>query len=288
MFERAVICTDLSEESDKLISLAPRLKEIGLRETVLAHVIDIFSDPKGAAFDAAGGVFERQATDLEACGLKVRVDVPVGHVSYSVQDVAKRADADLLVVGGRGLGIFNDAFSGSVASDLVRTTSLPVLLGLDHALADGRAAMWSPFENVLFPTDFSSAADHAYERLRGCVENGAQRLTLLHVQDSARLAIEGAKRVREYDTTDTLRLEKLRLELLDRGAVEVRTAIVHGNPGSEVATRAASGHWSLVVMGSRGRTQTVDRFLGAVSDAVIRKTMCPVLLCPPTAGLPLH
>lgn len=276
MYSCAVFCTDLSDASDHVIALAPEVAQLGVREAVLTHVVDVFSSPPTDRLQGPEGdtMFERQIRALEAEGMRVRVDVPVGHVSYSVEEVARRCGADLVVLGGRGLGIFQAAFSGSVSSDLVRISTRPVLLGLKHP--DGMPLL----ERVLFPTDFSESAARAREALEVVVGVGVRSVHLLHVQDSTRLAGATTHTLRDYDTTDMTRLEKRRVRLLDLGADEVTTEIAHGHPSEIVAKTAASGEYTLVVMGGRGRTQTADRFLGSVSDAVIRRSACPVLLFP--------
>ncbi len=276
LFRVAAVCADLEEPVDRVVSLGRDVYELGVREVVLVHVVDAFGDrsrigPPGPEADRA---FSDQIAALESLGLKVRVDVPVGHVSYSLEDVSDRFGADLVAVSGRGLDALGSASDRAVSSDIARVSTRPVLASV------GRRREGSILDRVLFPTDFSEAATTA----RGCLEQsmrwGSRSVHLLHVQDIARLGTAPGI-LREYDTTDTLRLEKRRQRLLDLGAREVTTSIVHGDPAAEVAMAAASGGYSLVMMGSRGRSQTTDRFLGAVSAGVVARAACPVLLASP-------
>ncbi|MFW5915552.1 MAG: hypothetical protein ACOCTQ_03655, partial [Planctomycetota bacterium] len=55
---------------------------------------------------------------------------------------------------------------------------------------------------VLFPTDFSDNADHAFGWLREVVRNGARHVTLLHVQDETKIGKHLEHRLDEFNEID--------------------------------------------------------------------------------------
>lgn len=276
MFRCAVFLTDLGEGCGRVISLGRDVRALGVTDAVLVHLVDIFGRTDGGRLRSPSrdDLFTEQLEALERLGLRVRVDVPVGHVTYSVEEVASRHDADIIVVGGRSLGLFESAHSGGVSADLARISARPVLLGPSHP--DEVPLL----DRVLFPTDFSETAAMARQVLERSVAAGVRSVHLLHVQDMARLAGTPTSDMREFDARDTVRLEKWKRRLLARGAEEVTTEIVHGHPVEVVSAAAADGGFSLIVMGRRGRSPGPERLLGSVSDAVIKVATCPVLLAP--------
>lgn len=282
MFEKAVICTDLGSESDALVSCAGTLSALGLRQAVLTHLVDVFGSTPGGAMSTGGAeeTFARQMALLEARGITVRVEAPLGHPAFSLEEVRKRHGASLIVIGSQGRGMFDQPLSGSISSDLVQLSEAPVLVA---SFVDGpdEGDMAGLLGNVLLCTDFSSAAHRAFEMVVGLASRGIARVTLCHVQDSPRIESYGGDVLAEYDRRDAVRLAQLRERLVGAGVAEVVTEIVHASPVREIADRAESGEYSLVILGSRGRAeQREDGLLGGVSDRALRRACSPVLLIP--------
>jgi len=114
VFERAVICTDLSPSSESIVACAGALGVLGVQEAVLTHVVDI-EHAEAMAFDAeASAIFSRQAEQIEQAGIQVHIDTNVGFPPYAIEEIAEKHAAGLIVIGSRGKGLFVAAFSGSV------------------------------------------------------------------------------------------------------------------------------------------------------------------------------
>jgi len=280
VYEKAVVCTDLSEESAALVACAAGLRALGLNEVVLTHVVDVFSGDRASVSARAEAAFERQVEMLEARGLRVKVEAPLGHPAFSVREVAALHGASLVVAGTHGASMLAAPFSGSVSSDLVAVSRTPLFVA---ALMPGESSVPDVLEHVLVATDFSDAAESAFETAVGLVEVGARQFTLLHVQDVARIMEREWRTVEEFDRTDTIRLEQMRERLMAAGADRVETHLVHGSPAEELRCRGAAGVYSLIVMGSRGRSERTDAVLGRVSDRAMRATHTPILFVPRTA-----
>lgn len=282
MYDKAVICTDLSADSDALVSCAVHLRPLGLRAAVLTHVVDIFSPAPGARGAAeCDSAFQNQVQILESQDVSVTVDMPLGHAAFSLDEVSRRHDAGLIVVGSKSTGWFGAPFSQEGASDAVKFSRTPVLLASTKAV-QRRLSSECPslLDNVLYATDFSDTAEQAFEHLAYAVKMGAKRITLLHIQDTEILKNVAESCASEFDRRDALRLLKIRDRLAKFGSAEVSCEIVSGRPIEEVSRRTAGGEYSYVVLGSHGRSYCAAGPLGGVSDAVIRDSVVPVLLVP--------
>lgn len=291
MFDKAVICTDLTADSDRLVGCAGALRVLGVREAVLTHVVDVFSGGAAAlpGRGAAEDTFERQLAMLEDSGFDVHVEAPMGHPAFSLEEVRRRHAASLIVVGSHGKNVFRGPFSGSISSDLVQLSESPVFvanLNEGDDAASSALVCARVLGRVLFCTDFSDSAEQAFVELRALARQGAREFVLLHVQDRDRVSRAPRDLLPEYDRRDAVRLAHMRTELLDAGAESVEIRIIYGVPGPEIAERAASGEFTLVVMGSRGRGSTRDAFLGGVSDQAVREAQTPLLLVPAREPLP--
>ncbi len=275
MFRNAVICTDLSSSSDGIVRCAEQLGILGISDAVLVHVIEI--DRPGSLPGPDGdAIFSRQAEELERAGIIVRIDTAVGYAPYEIERIAVEHEAGLIVAGSHGKGLFDGVMSGSVSSDLIRIAERPILLTApaseDHPEAVGGtcAAMLG---NILFPASHDHACEHATRLMLGLAQRGPAAVTLLHVVEQGKAQEVSADEVHA-------RLATFADQLRDAGAGEVRVRMLLGDAERLISQAAASGEFSLVVMGPScedGSETTLDN----VTGAVLQKTTVPVLLAPP-------
>jgi len=108
----------------------------------------------------------------------------------------------------------------------------------------------------------------------------AKKVTLLHVQDAAKISPHLDDKVEEFNRLDKARLEGMKKLLQDRGDIEVDVIVKYGSPAVEIIKTIEEGSIPLVVMGSQGRGYVKEFFLGSVSANVARKAHSSVLLIP--------
>ena len=60
--------------------------------------------------------------------------------------------------------------------------------------------------------------------------------------------------------------------------VKVKTLLLEGNAVEQIVKEAKEGDFNLIVISARGLSQIKEILLGSVSDGVIRKAPCPVLV----------
>jgi len=278
MFDTAVVCTDLTSDSDALVRCAGGLGVLGVRQAVLTHVVDIFHDPQGATMRGreAEDTFERQCSDLERSGYNVRVEAAVGHPAHAVDEVRRRHSAALIVVGSHGRGIFGQSRPGTLDAGELHASGTPIFVAsLDPEIDPGASEVVGSrvLGKVLLCTDLSASSEHAFMQARALARLGAREFVVAHVIGAAGPAMQGG------DHTRAERLAQMRETLLDAGAETVEVLVLYGSPAEELSRQAASGEFTLVVLGG-ARGGRYGGLTGHVGDRVMQDARTPVLLVP--------
>lgn len=142
-------------------------------------------------------------------------------------------------------------------------------------------------KTILVAIDFSENAEAAFDVAYDLARQLGAKLSALHVQDenTLRTAIrEGL--LDDYATDEELeaavkKLNEDRLTNLlakaDPTQLEISRTLRRGDPRSVIVDCAAKANADLVVVGRRG-VSLIDRVVGHVTDSVIRKSPCPVVI----------
>lgn len=139
------------------------------------------------------------------------------------------------------------------------------------------------FRTALFPTDFSDVSRKALDCIQELHQGGLQRIVLLHVIDR-----RGLDALERYAAADSLPLEQRILQEaeeelrtltreLEQSGLQVSTQVAVGFPVGEIL-KAESGDVDLIVIGSHGKSNVEEMFLGSVSEKVVRRCTKPVLI----------
>jgi nucleotide-binding universal stress UspA family protein len=137
---RILVATDGSEEATLAAMTAAELAYRTNSELHLVSVADTFSsyyvkhDPGPAenVQQRAREVLDDQVKEIEQSGGEVtrkHVRVSERHPSNDIVRIAEEIEADLVVMGSRGLGGIRRALMGSVSDSVVRHAHCPVLVG---------------------------------------------------------------------------------------------------------------------------------------------------------------
>lgn len=274
MFSLAIVATDLGPSSGGIIACASKLGILGVREAVLVYAIDLERVPSPAD-DAA---FARQIESLEQAGIRVHVETPLGYPPHAIVMLAEQYGAGVIVMGTHGQGLFHTGFSGSISSDVVRLSPVPVLL-----MPSTRAVDTTPdvdtcariLTSVLVPVDVFESSERACSLACSFVPRGIERMELLHVTP---FTFEAVREGREAQATE--RLEALARRARGRGVRHVHTTVVRGEATEVLPQRITSGDYTLVVLAPRTK-DLPDGGIGSVASAVIRASSTPMLLAPP-------
>jgi nucleotide-binding universal stress UspA family protein len=137
MFTSIVWATDGSEHAERAL---PYVKELARAEgaaIAIVHVVERIEGggavglPRRADESEIQSQLEKMAAELSEEGFSVSLDIrgDVGaRPAHEVVNVAREADADLIVVGSRGLSAIGGLLLGSVAHRLLHLAPCPVLV----------------------------------------------------------------------------------------------------------------------------------------------------------------
>ncbi|WP_173064748.1 universal stress protein [Sulfurimicrobium lacus] len=288
MFERFIVATDLSPASDAVVGCLAGLRVLGASHALLLQCLDM-QQATSIALSYTTSVLDdylaRQKARLEGQGFEVETRIVPGFAKSEVNRIAREEDYGLVVVGSHGHSMLGEALLGGVASEVLHGAGQPILvMRLERNKDTGEVCVLPAgcdlAAHVLFPTDFSENADLAFTVVENMAAAGTRRITLMHVQDSARLAPHLAQRLTEFDAIDHGRLEELKARLVAKGVADVDIELRAGKPFLEIVNVAKARGVHLVVMGSQGRGFVPELFLGSVSHEVARHANAPVLLVP--------
>jgi nucleotide-binding universal stress UspA family protein len=140
------------------------------------------------------------------------------------------------------------------------------------------------FKRILYPTDFSDVSKKALGYIKQLKESGSEMVVVLHVIDQ-----RGMEALEQYAVANTLELERsiiddAKKELktieddLKRSGFKVKTKIKTGVPLREILRTEEEEDVSVLVIGSHGKSNLEEIFLGSVSEKVARKCKSPVLI----------
>jgi nucleotide-binding universal stress UspA family protein len=135
MFERMLVAVDGSPASEKTLSVAVDMAKRYGSEVAVAHVRE-YERYEGSDVDLGPPIPAEQLVKsalaafvdagVEAKGTIRRVDS--GQTPEQIVEAAKEFEADLIVMGSRGMGELKSLFLGGVANKVVHLATCPVLL----------------------------------------------------------------------------------------------------------------------------------------------------------------
>lgn len=185
--------------------------------------------------------------------------------------------ADLVVVGTRGLGPFSAALLGSVSDEIVDHATCPVLVARRPSI-----------ERVILAEDGSIGARAAADVLTWPIF-ARSHVRVVTVSQAVVHDVGGSEpphlataheRHREVGI-DLAALDALARSSADRLAAAGLTTEIdvrHGDPAQEIIAAAMDGHADLIVMGTRGRTGFERLLLGSVARKVLHHAPSSVLV----------
>ena len=140
------------------------------------------------------------------------------------------------------------------------------------------------FKRILYPTDFSDVSKKALASVKQLKESGGETVILLHVIDERQIqAIERfVSENSENLTNDIIESVSQEMEFIEKELAEsgfqVKSRLEVGNPLREILKVEEEEDVSLIIVGSHGKTNLEEIFLGSVSEKVARRCTKPILI----------
>lgn len=256
-FRRLVVGTDGSDSARRAVDHAARLAAGIGAELVVTHALPRRPRPAGdrdrlTASYYIGTSILRDAAAWYRDRVAVRPLLREGPAANALIAAAREEQADLLVVGNRGLGT-RRLLIGNVPSRVAHHAPCTVLIVHTTDAIDD-----DPYRKVLVATDGSPTA-------AGAVAAGGKLAAVLEAE------------VRLLHVGDLVRGATVLEEAARSLPVRALGRTVAGEPGARIVEIAGEEHCDLIVVGDKGMTGS-RRLLASVPSRVARHAPCHVLL----------
>lgn len=222
-------------------------------------------------------MLEREKAALSPVWGTVDTRLVRGHAAESIVGMADQLKVDLIMMGSRGLTDVRAFLLGSVSRKVVVHAGCPVLLVKKRVPV---------LRRIVVGMDASKDARAGLEFLLQMPVPEAAHLTVVSVvpplpieasleppSEPTFLDLVRAPLIEEANT-----IAKQAAERIAKAGFTVTTTVVHGHPSHEIVKLAEAERADLVVVGSRGLSDTTRFLIGSVSDGVIKYAPCSVLV----------
>ncbi len=305
----AILGTDLSAASDRIIENSTEFKLFGIEKIILVFVLNLRSIEDFADYnlDTAQVKIDIQKDRLISLGFEADTRIVMGVPAVEIMRQVKIIDAGIVIIGSRG-NTWAKSTLGETASEVLHNMKCPVLLmAFDNKPAEKRDSEMKQVElkhfgnyirqlrkqmpkiellhktingHIFLTTDFSDFSENAFQFLKNQL-TPIPKLTLMHVQDVNRIAKHLEDKLEEFNEIDTKRLQRLKEEFSKlHPETEIKVVLEYGNPKQLIADYIKASQVTLTVMGSQGHGYLGEFFLGSVSLRVARQAESNVLVIP--------
>lgn len=228
-------------------------------------------------WEQGGRTLAEAVSELNLDTTQVNALLREGEPKDLVGKVANEINADLIVMGSRGLKGLEAILGNSVSQYVFQLSSRPMLLVKDDLYAI------KPIKRILVALDKS---DSAKESLRVAIDLArdveGSEIILVHTISNLSGKLEDA--IRDRPETDPVLADAI--SKVRRTGINYRCAAPTGKPGARICELADELNVNLLVLGSPDRRPSIakalpdlDRLLsGSLSDYVRVYANCPVML----------
>ncbi|PTL75646.1 universal stress protein [Vitiosangium sp. GDMCC 1.1324] len=298
---RILLGLDFSPPSEAAVAWVRKLRTLGNCEVVAAHHYwgadahvryGVPLSPESEVTPEVEEALRRDLTarlgDMPGSGaVWVHLDPGLGRPSDSLVALARKEEADLIVVGTHQRTGASKWWYGSVSQRIVHESPVSVLC----VPASMASTLTIPeVRRVLAPTDLSEVGVSAVRHAYSLVPAGGT-VYLLHVLESVggTTSLYAPSLGSQGSTFPTAEQERLAEEL--RGlippeaavrGISTRVEVVHGRKVSEAITQAAERHsCDVICLATHGRSGLSKALAGSVAQEVLQSSTRPVLLVRP-------
>jgi nucleotide-binding universal stress UspA family protein len=275
MFKRILVPLDGSHLAATAVAWAERLAAHHQAEVFLLQVVRPLAGPftaRPSPFLLAAAATEQQRAVRDATlvlsnlmhklhgrGLIVSRYVEVGWPAPAVLDFVRHHAIDLVIMATHSRAGLARAVLGSVADEIRRAATVPVLL-IPPGAVTGYGA-----NNVLICLDESPEAETALDAGLELAQSLGARVSLLEVAYGSS-ALDAAAYLADASQAATAL------------GLSVQTIVSHGDPGSIIVSNADLLHATVSVLASRDHWGVARAIRGSVASFVVSHAHRPVLL----------
>ncbi len=284
---RGPVLIAVKNDRDSMVAFRHGI-DLALRESIPAHVVHVIPDTRFLPMTglsligdspfvaeeqiaAAKSRLEYLITDTYPdVRLPVTLHVVQGSADAGILQIADEVDASMIVIGAGTKKTRPKIFSG-IAERVVRHATCPVLIARKRKQGC-----------VLAATDFSDLSLPAVHRASVAASYRSNQLIIIHVvETSPFLFFAPDPMVSPFTTSDMHSTflheskEKLRIVAEEFSA---KSILKEGNPIDAILHAVIASRAELLVIGSHGKSGLKRLTLGSVSEGLIRRAKCSLLV----------
>ncbi len=206
-------------------------------------------------------------SQLQTAGVDADYQVGCGEIASEIGTFA-REKMDLVVMSTNGRSGLQRLLIGSVANQVIQSSSKPLLLL--RPTGDWRSRSTS-FRRLVVALDGSEFSERILPYVTA--------LALPFLSEVLLLSVAEGSTSEAYRATMQAYLERLAAELRAEG-VNVRNLVAAGGPARTIVSVAGAESADLIMLATHGRGGLERLMLGSVADRVMHHMPCPVFLLP--------
>lgn len=275
-----LLATDLSPRCDRALDRAVFLAEQWQSKLVILHVLeDARSWDSEAAVpswrrppDPIAIAQRRLIEDVGPAAETAAIVIEEGDPAEAIQRTAETRECDLIVTGIARDELFGRFALGTTVDQLLRTSSLPVLVVKNRTR--------HPYRDILVATDFSEASRHAVQMASRFFPG--QKLTIFHAYDPPMSGFTSdlASYRRQYRTIAETQYEDFINAMPSGDQIRrlARPVLEFGAPDRLLRDYCRDIRVDLVVLGTQGRSALFEMFIGSVAKQIMAGLSCDALV----------
>lgn len=278
-FGRILLATDGSRQADAATNAAASLALACGAQVRVLHIWSLEVHHREGVWDVethreAEALIEEAVKRLRALGVDASGEInrsDQNHVAAAIADAAKSFQADLVVVGSRGMSDWQSLFGHSVSHRLLSTLDSPVLV-----VRAAEAPRVHSAQKVLLAIAGGDDLEPAVHAAIAAATAPGSKVIVLHVA----MAFVGSQGFSYVETDEEIAatLERATTMLKDAG-VESETMVAEpAGVARVVADTAAQERADIIVIGSSRMGDVPSLIFGSVTHQLLRTATKPVLV----------
>lgn len=289
MFQRLLICTDLSDGLQRLVNFVPSLAAANIQQITFLHCVAL--NESGAIPRVDSEKIERVRQQLAIApehnpnGIQVAVEVKCGRPVDLILKAIKEHQIDLLMIGYPMRNAFSEKVFGSTAAELYAKTTIPVLsirpqLISTYTSEELDLRLRHIFRHFMVPYDGTEAAKYLLQKVKQCASQqpslGLQACNICWVLDD----------VERRDIPQEPFIEKAEKELqqvkheLEAVGLQVTTEVRRGTPIVEVVNAALAPDISAIIVCRSARSKFLQVSVRSFTRELLHYSWYPILYFP--------
>lgn len=278
--KRILVPTDFSEFADKALQTAVAIAQKSGAELFLLNANEMavaalpiaeyyyYDKEKEQSYlqmvnESLDKTLQRIASDMDLGDVKISTLVESGLLVDVVEEVCKREQIDLVVMGTQGATGTKEMLVGSNTEKVVRNAPCPVLSVPNKA--------YSGFGTIVFPTTLRPDQATAFKKLAMMQQVFDGKIHLLYLNNPAHLPNDEAIVNRKDEMVSDAGLKNVEIFMGEQNVFDEENAILQF---------AKNQNADMIVMATHQRKGLSHLFLGSITEDTVNHSDIPVLAIP--------